>query len=221
MRFDHASGAFRHSPADHFRGRKKQQTRRLARQLQHAIARRLCQQLVKFGIDLGKARGVADGGLRLRLIALQRLDRLRRRVLGRLFGGGDFQHMRGGAQFAEGHFMQDQRAAHARRQPAIARQARIEPAIGAALHQTRLLEHPDGFAHGRAIDAELVAQCSLGADAVARAHAAGNDFALDRFGHQLIGRGDFDFFQALDRRIHQRSPGGRKKALQLCPTKSI
>ena len=70
--FDHASGAFGHPPADHLRGRKKQQARRFTCQFQHAIARRLCQQLVKFGIDLGKSRRIADGGLRRAMSAAGR-----------------------------------------------------------------------------------------------------------------------------------------------------
>jgi hypothetical protein len=77
-----------------------------------------------------------------------------------------------------------------------------QAAAGLASNEPRLLEHADTLAHSRAVDAKLLDELGLGADGIAGLQAAGEDLALDRLRHQLVGRPGLDALERGGRLRH-------------------
>ena len=127
----------------------------------------------------------------------ERRDILLGRAFDGLFDRGDFQHHRRFIQLAERDFLQNQCAAHAAREAIMVRSASEQATAGIPADQAALLEHANAFAHRRAIDAELPHQFGLRSDRLTRTDSSGNNLALDRFRHHLVGRRDVQPFEAI------------------------
>src|SRR6185295_15868987 len=123
-----------------------------------------------------------------RNVLLHRNHHRRRRAFGGALDGRDLQRQRRLVEFAERDLAEDQRARRARRQPLVVRRADRQAPVGFAPDQAVVLEQADAFAHGRAVDAELLDQFRLGTDRLARADVARQYSQLDRFGDEAIGR---------------------------------
>ena len=88
--------------------------------------------------------------------------------------------------------MQDQRAAGRRGEIEIVRRRNARALAAVALDQPALLQQPDAFPHGRAVDAELLRKLHLGRQGVADPQPALQDLAFDRLVDQAIGRSPLD-----------------------------
>ena len=192
VRLDQARDAAGIVGDDEGRGRPHQHAGGLLGQQQHAVVRGLGDQLVELGVELGDGGRISRHLARLVDVGGEAGQVLVGPVVHGLIDGGRLQRPRGMPQLAERHLLQDQRAGHARGEAVVVRHGHRQAPARLARDEARLLEQADALAHGRAVDAELLDELGFGADGIAGLQAAGQDLALDRLRHQLVGRPRLD-----------------------------